>query len=224
MAYVRVTEKLIDSVGSKVMHMCEKAVNMHAHPDKSYGTAIHSEVEKAVLAQAWSARPELFGEIPDEWCHFSSRLSAEIISQDGKNRAAFEVSTPDASPLKLPCKPSVYYHDSIVVRYEHQSDMVRAWLEGQFSRAQEVEDTREQFRLVQRQITNFLRTQASLNAALKEMPELELYVPDEFMVKVRAATERRANTSTDDRPPAVEVDRDQLAALAVAHRIAMAAE
>lgn len=224
MAYVRVTEKLLDGIENKINIMYDKALKMHANPDTSYGTAIHSDVEKAVLTQAWSACPELYDQLPDEWCHFSSALDAEIVSQDGRNRATFRVFNPSDTHLKLPCKPSPYYHDSIRVDYEHQSDAVRAWLEDQFNRAQEVTDTREQFRLVHRQITDFLRTKTSLNAALKEMPELELYVPQEFMDKYHEPTAPRANTSAEDQPPAVEVDRDQLAALAVAHRMATAAE
>lgn len=224
MAYVRVTEKLIDGIKSKIRVMSDKAVQMHAAPDQSYGTAIHSEVEKAIVSQAWSARPELFGEIPDDWCYYTTSITAEIISQDGAKRAAFEVSTPDTRSLRLPCKPSTYYHDFIAVRYEHQSDMIREWLEDNFRRAQDVSNTREQFRVVQQQITDFLRTKTSLNAALKDMPELELYVPDEFMVKYHAPTERRTGAPAEDQPTAVEVDRDQLTALAVVHRMATAAE
>ena len=224
MAYVRRTEKLIDGIKSKIARMAAKAEEMHGSNDISYGTALFQELEAAVLSQAWSKRPDLQDQMPDEWCHFMSRFTAELTNEGGRVTKSIEVDIPQDHQIKVPCKPSIYYRDNMRIAHEHQSDALRQWVAEEDDRLEAIRATRAQYNTVQIQIVAFLQTKTSLNAALKEMPELELYVPDEFMQKFHETTERRADKSAEDKPPAVEVDRDQLAALGVAHRMATAAE
>ena len=64
---------------------------------------------------------------------------------------------------------------------------------------------------------------ASLNTALKEMPELKLYVPNSYIEKIekkenRIKTKPLAPTTSDD----VEVDVDALTRAAIANRVTTA--
>jgi len=224
MAYVRITERLKDGIRDIIQRMRAKAEEMHGACDISYGTALFQELEAALLSQAWCERPDLQDQMPDKWCHFTSRLTAELDNESGRKTKSVELDIPGDQKIKLPCKPNVFYHDNVRIAYEHQSDALRQWVAEEDDRLEAIRATRAQYNTVQIQIVAFLQTKTSLNAALKEMPELELYVPDEFMQKFHEATERRADKSAEDQPPAVEVDRDQLAALGVAHRMATAAE
>lgn len=222
MAYVRRTKKLIDGIKRKIAHMAAKAKAMHTFHDVEYGSSMYQEVAKAVETQAWHLHPALYDKMPDAWCYFTNHVNVRFLNFEGSRIKSLTLNTPDTNKIKLPCKPSNYY-DDVYVEYEHQSVALRQWLADESKRQAEVKATRDQYREVERQILAFMSTKTSLNAALKEMPELEMYVPDEFMRKFHEPTEPRAKKLDEEREE-VFVDRDTLAALGVAHRIATAAE
>ena len=61
---------------------------------------------------------------------------------------------------------------------------------------------------------------ASLNAAIKEMPEIELYVPDQYLRKMHEAVAPRVKK--EEQQSAITelgIDRNALAAVAIAHRV-----
>jgi hypothetical protein len=66
---------------------------------------------------------------------------------------------------------------------------------------------------------------ASLNAALKDLPSLEMYVPSEYMRKIAAASAPR-NAPKIERTIIKDLDIDvaELTTAAVAHRFAAAAK
>ena len=222
MAYVRRTDKLIDGIKRKISQMRSKAESIHASGDVELGTPMYDEVKAAVSKEAWQLYPALQDKMPDAWCYFTERVQVRLEDADGHRVKSLTLSTPDNAKMRLPCKPSTYY-DEVSVVYEHQSCELRRWVSEEQSRQAEVRATREQYEDVERQIMAFLMTKTSLNAALKEMPELELYVPDEFMEKFREPNTPRTKGAGEEHP-VVEVDRGQLAALGVAHRMMSAAE
>ena len=63
---------------------------------------------------------------------------------------------------------------------------------------------------------------ASLNTALKEMPELEMYVPAAFMRKHAAPEASRAKVQRPTNIERLDINVDVLTSAAVAHRIATA--
>jgi hypothetical protein len=222
MAYVRRTDQLINGIKRKIATMRSQAEKMHGFDSVDYGTPVYDEIVTAVEEQAWERHPALYDKMPDAWCYFSDRIAVRFHGSDGRKTKSLTLSTPETAKVKLPCKPSQYY-DEINVFYEHQSEALRNWLADDQKREEELQVTTEKFLKIERQIVAFLSTKTSLNAALKEMPELELYVPQEFMDKFHEPTAPRANTSAPQ-TEAVEVDRDTLAALGVAHRMMSAAE
>ena len=81
---------------------------------------------------------------------------------------------------------------------------------------------REQFKVVENQLHAFMQQHASLNAMLTEMPELEMYVPDRYMTKVRAKSEPRAKVERPTNVQDLNIDVDALAAAAITHRMVTA--
>lgn len=222
MAYVRRTDKLIDGIKQKIAAMRNKAEEMHASERIEPGTPIHDEVRKAIEAAAWELKPELRDAMPPEWCYTSAHCRVVFFDQHNDRIMASSISMRNDDQLIFPSKPSGYF-DEVSVYFRHQSPALRQWLDEEDKRKRKRDELRQQYRDVERQIVAFMSTKTSLNAALKEMPELELYVPQEFMDKYHEPTEPRANTSPEPDEP-VEVDRDALAAIGIAHRIATAAE
>lgn len=222
MAYVRRTDRLIDGIRQKIAQMQRKAEEMHASERIEIGTPIYNDTRSAVEAAAWELKPELRHTMPKEWSYTSDQCRVIFYDYDDCRIMSSHVETPKDDPMLLPCKPSSYY-DEMKVYYRHQSPALRRWLAEEDQRKRNRDELRQQYHDAEKQVMAFLMTKTSLNAALKEMPELELYVPQEFMDKYYEATAPRAHVLTEQAEP-VPVDRDQLAALAIAHRIATAAE
>jgi hypothetical protein len=221
MAYVRRTDKLIDGIKQKIAHMRSKAEAMHASERIEPGTPIHNEIRKAVEAAAWELKPELRDVMPDEWLYKSDDCRVRLFDQHNNQLMSLSVSTRKEDPLIFPCKPSSWY-DDVSVYFRHQSPALRQWLAEEDKRKRQRDELRQQYHDVEHQIVAFMSTKTSLNAALAEMPELELYVPAEFMIKYHEPTAPRSAPKAPVQE--VAVDRDALAAIGIAHRIATAAE
>jgi hypothetical protein len=222
MAYVRRTDRLIDGIKQKISQMQHKAEEMYASERIEMGTPIHSEMRTAVEAAAWALNPGLRALMPRQWTYTSDQCRVVFYDLHGDKIMASSIETSKEDPLILPCKPSSYF-DEMKVYHHHQSPALRHWLTEEDQRKRRRDELRQQYHDAEMQVMAFLMTKTSLNAALKEMPELELYVPQEFMDKYHEPTAPRVNVSVEVAEP-VQVDRDQLAALGIAHRIATAAE
>ena len=221
MAYVRRTEKLIGGIKQKIAQMRSKAESMHESERIEPGTPIHDEIRKAVEAAAWELKPELRDVMPEEWVYKSDDCRVRLYDQHNNQLKSLSISTRKEDPLIFPCKPKNWY-DDIAVYFQHQSPALRQWLTEEDKRKRKRDELRQQYQDVERQIVAFMSTKTSLNAALAEMPELELYVPQEFMDKFHEPTAPRSAPKAPVQE--VEVDRDALAAIGIAHRIATAAE
>jgi hypothetical protein len=224
MAYVRRTEKLMSDIYAKIRTMCRTAQSAYALGNVEVGHPIHEEMKTAALAQAWSLNPSLRVGMPAEWCYYARQINLHFM--DDADRVVFRttIQVPVGAELRLPCKPTASYIDTLDIEAKYQSDTLREWIAAEGERKRESLEIQRQYDEVLRQINAFMSTKTSLNAALKEMPELELYVPDEYMQKFHEPTASRANKSAVQAQPDVEIDRNQIAALGVAHRIATAAE
>jgi hypothetical protein len=224
MAYVRRTDKLMSDICSKIYTMCRKAQSAYASGNVEVGHPVHEEMKTAALAQAWELNPSLRNSMPKEWCYYTRQINLHFL--DDADRVVFRttIQVPVGAELRLPCKTTGSYIDTLDVEAKYQSDTLREWIAAEDERKRESLEIQRQYDEVLRQIKAFMSTKTSLNAALKEMPELELYVPDEYMQKFHEPTATRANKSAAQTQPDVEIDRNQIAALGVAHRIATAAE
>jgi hypothetical protein len=72
----------------------------------------------------------------------------------------------------------------------------------------------EKFVAVNKQVTAFLKSSASLNDALKRYPDLALYIPQTYINKVEEKVERQTRVK-ECRPDAPSIDRDFLTSTAV---------
>lgn len=223
MAYVRKTDMLVDSIKSQVRHMKDKAVHAVEPASIDYGTAIFDATVTAINKAAFREAPELEGKLPPSWLTKHSHVNVHFLSDAGDKLLKTSLSAPDHAEIALP--PSVktaYYHADVEVRHSECPEVLKTWLDEANKRETEVCETKSKFDLVERQLTEFMSQHASLNAAIKEMPEIEMYVPNQYMVKLREPSTPRSNKKSDQRPSNIDsigIDRDHLAAMAVAHRI-----
>lgn len=221
MAYVRKTDRMVDDIMSNIGNMRRKAQDVHAQDSIEYGTPLGHSLCEAIEMQSWQAKPELRDITPPEWCYHSREIRVSLEDESRQVALSIAFATPKDSPLTLPCKPSAYY-DEVRVASENQSPALKQWVSEAFKRKEERGAIGAQFDAIEKQVRAYLKTKSSLNAALKDMPELELYVPDAYMRQFREKSEPRGGKAVGNAEE-VFVDRDQLAALGIAHRIATSA-
>ena len=78
---------------------------------------------------------------------------------------------------------------------------------------------------IKEQLTTFMSKHASLNTAIKELPELEMYVPQGYLDRLAEETVRTTPTKkelVDD--DGVELDMEAITRAAIAHRITSSGE
>jgi hypothetical protein len=227
MAYVRKTDTLCYDIRENVRHMKSKALQAHPVPDIQTGTADYKHAVESIITASYADAPELKGKLPDSWLKRFEKVEVEFVNEDdsGLQTHNFTVSihTPTGEDLMLPPSANqTYYGARVEMSRKDMTEGLCAWLDG----ANAVNDRRrtiaEQFDNVEQQLTAYMRQHASLNAAVKEMPEMEMYVPPQYMDKMREATVPRKKKSGSNEPTASEelgIDRNALATMAIAHRL-----
>lgn len=221
MAYVRKTDTLVNDVISTVQYMSRAAQQPYQTDTLEVGTPEYNDMRKAAVAATWKSAPELEGKLPDDWCGTPRRVDVRLRTTDDSCIASFGVENITANPMRLsPEYPSNY--PDVDVYVDDLTGAAKTWVNAMADKQEKRRAIKDQFRVVRDQLTSFMQQHASLNAMLAEMPELEMYVPDRYMTKVRAKSAPRAKV---DRPTNVQdlnIDVDALAAAAITHRMVTA--
>jgi len=224
MAYVRITESLKTDVRRRIQRMAEKAVAPYNSGRVEPGTPEYAALRELAETAAWKEAPHLRGQLPKAWMNSESRMRLTFVNDTDRKRAeSVDLTAPDNEPFILPNDRSRGFMDEVKVRPQEMTPEAEAWLANAEQRNQKRNEIVEQYRTVRDQIGRFLENETSLNKALKKMPELEMYIPDEYMERYRAPNPKREKAQREEQEE-VEVDRDTIAALGVAHRVTTAAE
>jgi hypothetical protein len=224
MAYVRKTDMLIDGIRQKVRDMKRQAQGLHQSNAVEYGTPEFDAFRDAAETAAWEDAPEFRGKLPKEWLLRKNQVTIRI--KDASSHTSLQLRMPNDEHIVFPKGSRVddSYSCSVNVLPHHCNTIARQWLDSAVDRARRYEETGKQFDEVERQLMAYMQRHGSLNTAIKEMPELEMYVPEEFLRKLRAASAPRSKKSDDDISNVEDlgIDANALAAAAIAHRIATA--
>jgi hypothetical protein len=227
MAYVRKTDTLCYDIRENVRTMKDKALQAHPVPDIKTGTADYRHAVESIMTASYADAPELKGKLPDSWLKRVEKVEVEFVNEDEDSKLThnFTVSvhTPTGEDLLLPpSAPQTYYGARVEMRRKDMTEGLCAWLDGANAANARRRTIAEQFDNVEQQLTAYMRQHASLNAAVKEMPEMEMYVPPQYIDKMREATIPRKKKSGSNEPTASEelgIDRNALATMAIAHRL-----
>ena len=218
MAYVRRTQTLMEDVSNTVISM------MHAELSKTkkalsieIGTPLHDEVRKAVIKAAWHEAPDLVDKLPDSWCKFESSIRVKFDSGDDWNNVRKDLEVADTDKIKLP--PTYNKWNDVKLNSATWSPTITSWLAEIHAQEAKDNEVKDMFNGISDQLTSFLGKHASLNTAIKEMPELKLYVPDEYIARLEQKSAPRTQTQTQSVVEDLDIDVDNITRLAVAHRM-----
>lgn len=218
MAYVKVTDKLKDDIRSKISRMADKQVKLLGEDNLSYEE--HKAVAADVESFAWKDAPHLKDQMPKKWTNEASAFFVEL-QNESPERILINVELEDSHAINLPPRFEVgkYSWNKVSLPAEFQSEPTRAVFVKILEHRKRAAETNRRFADIQDQILSFLSAHKSLNAALRELPEIQMYVPDEYMERVNRKVERANASAYNDEVEKPEVNRELLMSAAVADRI-----
>ncbi len=221
MAYVRKTDTLVNDIIGRVQYMSRTAQQPYQTDTLEVGTPEYNDMRNAVVDRTWAAAPDLKGKLPDDWCGTPRRVDVILRDTNDSVVARFSIENTVANPIRLSPEYAAHYPD-VYVSTADLTGAAKTWINAMAGNREKRNAVREQFKVVENQLSAFMQHHASLNAMLTEMPEFEMYVPEKYMTKVRAKSAPRAKV---ERPTIVQdlnIDVDALAAAAITHRMVTA--
>lgn len=226
MAYVRKTETLVTEMRDVVRSMGRKAVQPYESQNIEDGNPIFQSLRTAISDAAWSLAPELRDKMPEKWTKNVDKVYARFVDANGEKTYGTYLETGEHNKVKVPQDDtSSYYRYDVDVKAEHCNEQLTQWLSEEGDREKKREEVTKQYATIERQLKAFMEQHASLNAAIKEMPEIEMYVPAQYLAKLAEPSPKRSKKTQDQtNVEEIGIDRDVFASAAIAHRIATAAE
>ena len=222
MAYVRKTDTLVNDIISRVQDMSRTAQQPYQTDTFEVGTPEYNDMRKAAVAATWKSAPQLEGKLPDDWCGTPRRVDVRLRTTDDSCIARFGVDNITANPMRLSPECRNQSYPDVDVYVDDLTGAAKTWVNAMADKQEKRRAIRNQFDVVENQLDAFMQQHASLNAMLTEMPELEMYVPDRYMTKVRAKSEPRAKVERPTNVQDLNIDVDALAAAAITHRMVTA--
>ena len=234
MAYVRKTDTLVHQILCHVREMSRTAQQPYEGATLIEGSPEYTALADAIETVSWKMAPELRGKMPAEW---KKRLSK---SERVNVKVPAPKSCPDSGDLELYIErkgngfhlsplhfdPSTTYYSSPTITFEEEDipPTVITWFQSGKSNEATKAGIVAKFEKIENQLDAFMKQHASLNTAIKAMPELEHYVPTEYMDKLHAPSAPRVKAKTVAKTPVedLDIDVDNLTSMAVAHQIASA--
>lgn len=216
--YVRKTQTLITDIEHEVYKMQQSAISkLTSENNVEIGTPLHAEIKTAIENTLWELAPDLKDKMPKEWLSDETHVMVDFPSDEHRT-VRYNFGSQTGDELKIP--PHFRRWDDIHISQKYWTPLIQEWLSTQHNAEVERQKIVDSYHTISSQLTSFMTKHASLNTALKEMPELELYVPSEYMQRVNKKEVRGKPTPTkpttcDD----VEVDVDALTKAAIAHRV-----
>jgi len=220
--YVRKTMTLVEDIRNTVDSM------KHSEMKKLYkgnniplDTPLHSDVKRVIEKILWKEAPDLKDKMPESWCKIEDGISISFVhAHEPSVNTHCHFETPLDDKLKLPPTYSRYGTDCRI----EQSDataLIKEWLLGIKDQEKNKKETEDMFEGIKTQLTTFMSKHASLNTAIKDLPELEMYVPQEYLDRLAEETVRSkpAKSTLDDDDDEVELDMEAITRAAIAHRI-----
>ena len=224
MAYVRKTDTLINDIRIKCTSMSSKAQERFDVDAVVFTDAQKLDLVEAAHLTAWSDAPDLRATMPEAWVTTKDAVDVRIygpLDEDGK--ATLAMSKQIAGAFRLPGKREYQnYRPDVDVAYEHLPASLKEIASQSATNARKQTETRLKFGVINDQLREFMKQHASLNTALKEMPQLEMYVPELYMRKIRAESAPRSKVEQRSNVTDLNIDVDVLTAAAITHRIATA--
>lgn len=228
MAYVRKTDTLVQHILHKVRKMSETAQKPYSADTLTKDSAEYDAIRNCIESVSWKGAPQLQQQMPDEWLDGlkAKNVDVKIVAPE---------SCPDSGDV------NIYLEGDFTLSPAHASaghsysgnrgkmtleeadfpPLLMTWFKSGKSNESIKKSLQDKFNKVEEQLKSYMQQHASLNTAIKELPELEQYVPEEYMEKLHAPSAPRGKVQRAEKTTVEDlgIDRDALTSAAVAHQL-----
>ena len=228
MAYVRKTDTLVQHILHKVRQMSQTAQKPYSADTLTKDSAEYEAIRNCIESVSWKGAPQLKQQMPSEWLTGLKARNVDV-------RIVAPKSCPDSGDV------NIYLEGDFTLSPAHASaghsysgnrgkmtleeadfpPLLMTWFKSGKSNESIKKSLQDKFNKVEEQLKSFMQQHASLNTAIKELPELEQYVPEEYMEKLHAPSAPRGKVQRAEKTTIEDlgIDRDALTSAAVAHQL-----
>lgn len=214
MAYVAISDKLIDSV--RLIVNTKKTAEIYLLPSPPTSFTV-SGTDPAFLEKTWGEHIKLQELLPDAWvgkvedgylrCKYERRENGEV-----NHWGTVSVNISFNPPLRVPPKHETY-------RVNFQADQDHPFLAPVIEKEIQTRLINAKWDKVYGDLSSFLRNCKSLNEALKLWPDCRLYIPAEYLERVEKKAEKGPAAASRAADILKNIDTDQAVASLVELRI-----
>lgn len=222
--YVRKTMTLVDDIRDTVDRMKHSETRKLYQSDNiDIGTPLHQDVTKIIEEVLWEEAPDIRDKIPTDWCKMEDSVNVRFVSSDAAKSITYQFETSNEDKLK--CPPNFRRWDTVIIEELEMTTLIKEWVDHRHTQSFKRTETEDMFDDIKAQLTKFMSKHASLNTAIKELPELEMYVPQGYLDKLAEETVRSNPKKRElDDDDGLELDMDAITRAAIAHRITSSGE
>ena len=228
MAYVRKTDTLVQHILHKVRQMSQTAQKPYSADTLTKDSAEYEAIRNCIESVSWKGAPQLKQQMPDEWLDGLKARNVDV-------KIVAPESCPDSGDV------NIYLEGDFTLSPAHASaghsysgnrgkmelteadfpPLLMTWFKSGKSNESIKKSLQDKFNKVEEQLKSYMQQHASLNTAIKELPELEQYVPEEYMEKLHAPSAPRGKVQRAEKTTVEDlgIDRDALTSAAVAHQL-----
>lgn len=222
MAKVDITNRLITDVRTQIARVLNKAekllvVTENPFDQKRMTPELLQKFVDIYEKEAWGEHIHLRELIPKTWMKLHKDLTITVLRDDTRLVSASDIPL---TPLTAYGPPTHAYTDSIVIRTNEFDDPAFCAQAIKYYEAGEEHQVKKE--LITSQVISFLKSHKTLNKALIAFPDIEMYIPLDYMTRVRRPNPTRAareKKEVEEREAAPVIDRDVITSIAVVSRL-----
>lgn len=235
MAYVRYTDTLVREIVATVHQMSKTAQAPYLTDSLQKSTREYDDLCLSVERVAWGKYADLKDKMPSSWVAQTKAVDVVVPVPDAVKDAhpdhefsTLTVTLAFEGDKKFTLTPefntSRRYYNNPTVDFT-QSDVPASmvdWYTQKATKDAEREALKKKFKTIADQLKTYMESHGSLNTALRDMPQLEHYVPDHYMAKFRGPEKKREKKAPRTDVADIGIDISEITTAAVAHRFASA--
>ena len=221
MAYVAISDKLLNSTENNIRKMCDKEKSTHPAPPESITVP---DGDANMTAMIWGNHQHLSNMMPDEWKHNPGRLVLRVKykesdAPEARDRAVdLQVTAP--SGFECPyTKDSNHSYYGPMFTVESDNLLLPQAARDLVAHRKVTAEIDARWTDVRSKVRAFLVASKSLNEALKVWPGLSLYVSQDYIDRVNNKGTPREKAQSGVEALASSMDLDTLTAAAVASKL-----
>lgn len=228
MAYVRKTDTLVQHILRKVRDMSSTAQKPYSADTLTKDSAEYEAIRNCIESVSWKGAPQLKQQMPDEWLDGLKTRNVDV-------KIVAPESCPDSGDVNIYLEGDFTLspaHASAGHSYSgnrgkmelHEEDfppLLMTWFKSGKSNESLKKSIQDKFNKIEEQLKSFMAQHASLNTAIKELPQIEQYIPEEYIEKLHAPSAPRGKVQRPEKSTIEDlgIDRDALTSAAVAHQL-----